>query len=103
MTSKDEIVTKIQEIASELAHAREALLKGQVVPIDNINARIDDQCAAILEIDPDDAIAIKPELDELLLNLQTFSQEISYVQDKVAEILAGKGNQKKDGDSSESK
>lgn len=103
MTSKDEILANIREIAGELTHAREALLKGQVVPIENINARIDKQCAAILEIDPDDAVALKPELDELLLNLQTFSQEISYVQNKVAEILAGQENRKKDDDSSESR
>ena len=37
MTSKDEILANIREIAGELTHAREALLKGQVVPIENIN------------------------------------------------------------------
>ena len=96
MTSKDEILAKLHDIAGELAHARESLLKGQIVPIENINARIDAECAAILEIDPDDAVEVKPVLDELLLNLQTFSEEINYVQNKVAEILANQENQKTD-------
>tara|TARA_R110001606_G_scaffold283672_1_gene432130 strand:+ start:262 stop:573 length:312 start_codon:yes stop_codon:yes gene_type:complete len=102
MTSKDEILAKIDEIAGELAHARESLLKGELVPIENINARIDDQCAAILEIDPDDAITIKPALDELLLNLKTFSEEIDYVQNKVKEILAEQDKQRKDSGTPES-
>lgn len=102
MTSKDEILAKLHGIAGELAHARESLLKGQLVPIENVNARIDEECAAILEIDPDDAVEIKPVLDELLLNLQTFSQEIDYVQNKVAEILAEQENKKKDGEPTQS-
>jgi hypothetical protein len=100
MTSKDEILAKLHDIAGEITHARESLLTGKLVPIENINARIDNECAAILEIDPDDAVALKPVLDALLLDLKTFSDEIDYVQNKVTEILAEQENRKKDGEPS---
>lgn len=92
MTSKDEVLVRLNELSEELNQAREALLKGQIVPIDNVIERINHHCATISEMEPDDAIAVKPTLDELLLNFQTFSQEIEYVQNKVKELLAAEKN-----------
>jgi predicted component of type VI protein secretion system len=56
--------------------------------LDNIHDRIEAQCQSIVDLEPDEAAEVKPNLDELLENLRTFSDEIAYVQAKVAEILA---------------
>ena len=58
--------------------------------IDNVTERINEQCLAITELEPDDAIEIKPVLDAMLVDFQTFSDEIAYVQNKVEELLAAK-------------
>ena len=92
MKSKDEVMARPNDMSEELNQAREAILKGQIVPIDNLIERINHHCAAISEMEPDDAIEVKPTLDELLLNFQTFSQEIEYVQNKVKELLAAEKN-----------
>jgi len=67
------------------------LLKGELVGIDDVNKRIDKHCLEIAELEPDDAVEIKPALDALLADMQTFAQEIAYVQNKVSEILAEQG------------
>jgi hypothetical protein len=98
MASKEDIHAGLSELMVEVKNAREKLLQGELIVIDNVNQRIDGHCLAITELEPDDAIEIKPVLDALLNDMQTFSQEISYVQNKVSEILA-KQSAQTDGDS----
>lgn len=91
MASKDDIQAGLNTLKDEVANAREKLLKGELIVIEEVNNRIDGHCLAIAELEPDDAIEIKPVLDALLKDMQTFAQEIAYVQDKVSEILAKQG------------
>jgi len=88
MTSKEDIQAGLNELMDEVTNAREKLLKGELIVIEEVNERIDGHCQAIAELEPDDAIEIKPTLDALLEDMQTFAQEIAYVQNKVSEILA---------------
>ena len=88
MADKTEILAKIAELSEEVAGAREALLKGELVSIDRVHDRIEAQCQSIVELEPEDAVDVKPKLDALLDDLKLFSEEIEYVQAKVAEILA---------------
>jgi len=92
MASKEEIQSGLSALKAEVANAREKLLKGELIVIEDVNKRIDSHCLAIADLEPDDAIEIKPILDALLADMQTFAQEISYIQNKVAEILAKQGD-----------
>ncbi len=87
MAEKNEILNTLTELTTEVANAREGLLKGEVVRIDGVHAQIEAQCELIVDLDPEDAAEIKPALDGLLDDLRLFSAEIEYVQAKVAEIL----------------
>ncbi len=87
MPQKDEILNSLNELASEVAHARESLLKGEAIKINSVHDRIETQCQLIVDLDPEEAEEIRPTLDGLLDNLRVFSAEIEYVQAKVAEIL----------------
>lgn len=91
MSSKEDIQAGLNELMGEVANAREKLLQGELIMIEEVNKRIDGHCLAIAELEPDDAVEIKPVLDALLEDMQTFSQEIDYVQNKVSEILAKQG------------
>ncbi len=97
MASKEDIQAGLNELMGEVANAREKLLQGELLMIEEVNKRIDGHCLAIAELEPDDAVEIKPVLDALLADMQTFSQEIDYVQNKVSEILA-KQDANTDGD-----
>lgn len=88
MAQKAEILDRLTGLSQEVTHARESLLKGEVVTIDKVHERIETECQAIVELEPDDAAEVKPKLDDLLENLRLFSEEINYVQAKVAEILS---------------
>jgi len=92
MASKEEIQSGLNALKTEVANAREKLLKGELIVIEDVNKRIDQHCLAIADLEPDDAIEIKPILDALLIDMKTFAQEISYVQNKVTEILAKQGD-----------
>lgn len=90
MTQKDEILSKLSELAIEVTNAREQLLKGELVAIANIHERLETECQRVVDLEPEDAVAVKPQMDSLLADLRLFSEEIEYVQAKVAEILRDK-------------
>ena len=88
MALKTEIMDSLGVLAAEVTSARQALLKGELQSLENINGRIEAQCQLIVDLEPEDAADVKPTLDALLDDLRTFSDEIQYVQTKVAQILA---------------
>jgi len=100
MALKTEILESISGLATEVTSAREALLKGELHSLNSIHARIETQCQLIVDLEPNEAAEVKPNLDELLENLRTFSDEIAYVQAKVTEILAETEKAQGGGDSS---
>lgn len=87
MAQKAEILDKLTELSDEVTHARESLLKGELVSLEGVQEQIETQCQAIVDLEPEDAADVKPNLDSLLNNLRLFSDEVAYVQAKVAEIL----------------
>lgn len=98
MDQKDEILSKLSEMAIEVSNAREHLLKGELLAIENVHERLETECQRIVDLEPEDAVAIKPQMDALLGDLRLFSEEIEYVQAKVAEILKdAKQNAAEDG------
>lgn len=99
MALKTEILDKITALDTEVTNAREGLLKGELHSLEDIHNRIEAQCQLIVDLEPEEAAEVKPNLDELLTNLRTFSEEINYVQAKVAEILS-KTEEVQEGDDS---
>ena len=102
MARKDEILDELAELAQKVTHARESLLKGELVPLGDVQAQIEAQCQAIVDLEPDDTVEIKPKLDDLLDNMRLFSEEVEYVQAKVAEILRNAEQAEKDGQDNDS-
>ena len=102
MAEKSEILNKMAEMSQEVTVARERLLQGELITLDSIHERIEAQCQLIVDLEPEDAADVKQSLDDLLDNLRTFSEEIQYVQAKVAEILANNETAQGDDDSSNS-
>ena len=100
MALKTEILDKLNSLNVEVTSAREGLLKGELHNLEKIHDRIEEQCQRIVDLEPEEAAEVKPDLDGLLDNLRTFSAEIEYVQAKVSEILAETEKMKEDGDSS---
>jgi hypothetical protein len=47
--------------------------------MDNINEQLEVACQDALELEPEDAISLWPQLDTLLKNLRTFSDEVHYI------------------------
>jgi hypothetical protein len=86
MMTKQEVVDNIATMTEEVTAAREGLLKGEIIPIKNVNEYLDQTCQDALELEPEDAISLKPSLDALLEDLQTLSAEVEYIQNKVAAI-----------------
>jgi len=86
MPIKEEVVSEIEVMAAEVTAAREGLMKGQIINIPNINERLDTTCQDALELEPEEAISLRPQLDSLLDDLRTFSAEVAYIQEKVAAI-----------------
>ena len=86
MLTKQEVIDNIDLMTKEVAAAREALLKGEILAIDSVNELLDETCQDTLELEPEDAIAMKPPLDLLLEDLRTLSAEVEYIQNKVAAI-----------------
>ncbi len=100
MALKTEILEKLDSLNVEVTTAREGLLKGELHALEKIHDRIEEQCQRIVDLEPDEAAEVKPNLDGLLDNLRTFSDEIQYVQAKVAEILSETEKVQEGGDSS---
>lgn len=100
MALKTEILDKLSALDAEVTNAREGLLKGELHALEDIHNRIETQCQLIVDLEPEEAAEVKPNLDELLANLRTFSGEIDYVQAKVAEILLKTEKAQEGGDSS---
>jgi hypothetical protein len=86
MPNKEEVVSAIEGMANEITAAREGLLKGEIIKMDNINERLEVACQDALELEPEDAISLRPQLDDLLEDLRTFAAEVDYIHEKVAEI-----------------
>ncbi len=86
MPTKEEVISEIEVMAAEVTAAREGLLKGQIIDIPNINGRLDATCQDVVELEPEEAISLRPQLDNLLDDLRTFSDEVAYIQENVAAI-----------------
>ena len=86
MPTKEEVVSEIEVLAAEVTAAREGLLKGQIINIPNIKERLDVTCQDAVELEPEEAISLRPQLDVLLEDLRTFAAEVAYIQEKVAAI-----------------
>ena len=54
--------------------------------MDNINEQLKVACQDALELEPEDAISLWPQLDILLKDLRTFSDEVNYIHKQSAAI-----------------
>lgn len=86
MPTKDELMPHLEQLATDVSDARAALLKGELKDIKKINERLEHYCQEALELDPEEIGDVKPILDDILLDLKTFAEEVNYIQKKVEEI-----------------
>jgi hypothetical protein len=61
-------------------------LKRNIIQMDNINEKLEVACQDALELEPEDAISLWPQLDILLKDLRTFSDEVNYIHEQFAAI-----------------
>ena len=74
--NKEELLSRIGDLTSVVISAREGLAKDEVVDMEGIDEDVREACSAITDLSPDDAIAVRPHLTELLEGLQNFSGEL---------------------------
>ena len=76
MTDKAELLSELSDIASAVSEARRSLEGDDLIVLEGIDSRVEKSCRSVVDLPPDDAIAVRPILNSLLDDLKDFSEEL---------------------------
>jgi DNA-directed RNA polymerase subunit F len=88
MTAKEDIRRELTAVAEQIATARAALARNELIDISGIPEKVQGVAGAIIDLAPEDAVDLRPMLMELLTDFKAFSED---VQSKIGEIQASAG------------
>jgi len=77
--TKDEILTTLESLREIVAMGKDKLEEGQYIDMEMMQAKIDETCQDIAELEPEEAGEVREPLNDLLEDLQAYS---SYVGEK---------------------
>ncbi|MCG8542782.1 MAG: hypothetical protein MJE12_01105 [Alphaproteobacteria bacterium] len=76
MMTKQEILSGLNKVSETIATARDVLSRDQLMNMDGIDEEIRTIVASIADLPPEDAMEMRPVLNELLQNFRNFSEEV---------------------------
>lgn len=76
MMTKQEILSGLNKVSETIATARDVLSRDQLMNMDGIDEEIRTIVASIADLPPEDAMEMRPVLDDLLQNFRSFSEEV---------------------------
>ena len=88
MTSQNDVRRDLAAVAEQIANARAALTRNELIDLTDIPEKVRSVAGAITDLAPEDAVEMRPLLAELLSEFRDFSGE---VREKIAAI---QGNEK---------
>ena len=83
MTSREAIVSEMDELSALISAARDRLAQNELIMIKDINGRVQGMVESITELPPEQAIELRSRLVALLDDFKAFSEQM---QSKIAEI-----------------
>ena len=76
MMTKQEILSGLNKVSETIATARDVLSRDQLMSMDGIDEEVRTIVASIADLPPEDAVEMRPVLNELLENFRSFSEEV---------------------------
>jgi hypothetical protein len=83
MTSQNDVRRELAVVAEQIANARAALMRDELIDLTDIPEKVRSVAGAITDLAPEDAAEMRPLLTELLSEFRDFSGE---VREKIAAI-----------------
>lgn len=83
MTSREAIVSEMDELSDLISAARDRLAQNELIMIKDINGRVQGMVESITQLPPEQAIELRSRLVALLDDFKAFSEQM---QSKIAEI-----------------
>ena len=79
--TKDEILEALEALRGVVAMGKDKLEEGQYIDMEMMQAKIDETCQEIAELEPEEAGEVREPLHDLLKDLQAYSAYIGEIAD----------------------
>ncbi len=83
--TREEVEQGLRDMIQEIENTRIDLSQGKTGQLDNIGERITEICAQATALDEEDAVAVRPLMEELREDLQRFSAELQEIERRLKE------------------
>ena len=79
--TKDEILEALKALRGVVEMGKDKLEEGQYIDMEMMQAKIDETCQEIAELEPEEAGEVREPLNDLLKDLQAYSAYIGEIAD----------------------
>ena len=79
--TKDEILKALEALRGVVEMGKDKLEEGQYIDMEMMQAKIDETCQEIAELEPEEAGEVREPLNDLLKDLQAYSAYIGEIAD----------------------
>ena len=79
--TKDEILEALEALRRVVEMGKDKLEEGQYIDMEMMQAKIDETCQEIAELEPEEAGEVREPLNDLLKDLQAYSAYIGEIAD----------------------
>ncbi len=79
--TKDEILEALEALRGVVEMGKDKLEEGQYIDMEMMQAKIDETCQEIAELEPEEAGEVREPLNDLLKDLQAYSAYIGEIAD----------------------
>ena len=79
--TKDEILEALEALRGVVKMGKDKLEEGQYIDMEMMQAKIDETCQEIAELEPEEAGEVREPLNDLLEDLQAYSAYIGEIAD----------------------
>lgn len=83
--NREEVEQALQTMIQDVENARINLSQGETAGIENIGPRVTEVCAHATALPDEDAVAVRPLMEELREDLQRFSAELAEIERRLKE------------------
>lgn len=87
--TREEVEEALRGMIQDIENARIDLSQGKTGQLDNIGERITEVCAQATALSDEDAVAVRPLMEELREDLQRFSGELEEIERRLKEDPEG--------------
>ena len=76
MMTKEEILTDLDSMSTLISTAREGLSRNELIDLEGLEARVRGIVESITDLEPEEAVDMRPLLVELLTDFKDFAEEV---------------------------